>query len=543
MGLTKLQSWQALKGDAARLAGERIERLFELDPNRLRYLCLEAAGIYVDMSKTLLDRSGFDNLLRLAQDRQLTDSIAAMFSGGIVNPTENRPALHTLLRECKFSSTDPLAVERFEQVTAARRQMNDFSDRIAAGEIVGFSGIPIRDVVNIGIGGSHLGPQLVCDALRYEQKSSATVHFVSNVDGGDLDRVLTPLNPESTYFIVASKSFNTAETLLNARSAKAWIADRFNDPNATRSHFAAVTSQPQRAVDFGIDHGNIFPMWDWVGGRYSLWSAIGLPIAIAIGADGFNRLLAGAYAMDQHFRTAELATNIPVMLALVGIWNNNFLGCETHAVIPYDDRLVRLPEYLQQLEMESNGKRMTLGNNIVDYPTVPIIWGGVGTNAQHAFFQQMHQGTRNTSTDFILAFTHQRSAREHHDMLVANCLAQAEGLMKGRPRGTLRDAENPNAQIDLPSHRETPGNRPSTMIVVDSLTPESVGSLLALFEHKTYVQGVIWDINPFDQWGVELGKNLADSIISELTDTRPGAHDPSTNALLARYSKIRNAQS
>ena len=342
---------------------------------------------------------------------------------------------------------------------------------------------------------------------------------------------------------MASKSFGTAETLLNARSANAWIADHCKNPDATRSHFAAVTSNPARAVAFGIDPKNIFPMWDWVGGRYSLWSAIGLPISIAIGSDGFNRLLAGAYAMDRHFRTSEFAANIPVMLALVGIWNTNFIGCETHAVIPYDDRLRFLPAYLQQLEMESNGKRITLNNTSTEYATVPTVWGGVGTNAQHAFFQQMHQGTRSTSTDFILALTHQRSSQLHHDMLVANCLAQAEGLMRGRLRATLGDIENPTAQIDLPAHRETPGNRPSTTIITDSLTPESLGAMLALFEHKTYVQGVIWDINPFDQWGVELGKFLADSIVAEISGTGSSLRDPSTNALLARYMKVRNAKS
>lgn len=543
MGVTQLPSWRALDAHAMRLRDARIERMFESEPDRLKYLCLEAADIYVDMSKTLLDRASLDSLLLLAEERQLTNAIAAMFDGEIVNPTENRPALHTLLRERESPATDALAIERFEHVRAARKQITNFSDRIAAGETLGFSGTPIRDVVNLGIGGSHLGPQLVCDALRYEHVHGVGVHFVSNVDGGDLERVLAPLEPESTYFIVASKSFSTAETLLNARSANTWIAERFKNPDATQSHFAAVTSNSKRAVAFGIDPHNIFPMWDWVGGRYSLWSAIGLPISIAIGSAGFNRLLAGAYAMDQHFRTSALATNIPVMLALVGIWNTNFLGCETHAVIPYDDRLRLLPAYLQQLEMESNGKRITLKNMLTDYATVPILWGGVGTNAQHAFFQQVHQGTRKTSTDFILALTHQRSNQVHHDMLVANCIAQAEGLMRGRPRDTLGDIENPTGQIDLPAHRETPGNRPSTTIVTDSLTPESLGAMLALFEHKTYVQGVIWDVNPFDQWGVELGKNLADAIVSELSGTHSSPHDPSTKALLARYTKIRDAKS
>ncbi len=543
MSVTELPSWRELDAHAMRLRDARIERLFETEPDRLKHFCLEAAGLYIDMSKTLLDQACLNSLLSLARERQLSKAITAIFDGEIVNPTENRSALHTLLRERKKPSAGALAIERFEQVRAAREQIAAFSDRAAKGKLSGFGGTPIRDVVNIGIGGSHLGPQLVCDALRYEHEHGVNVHFVSNIDGGDLERVLAPLAPESTYFIVASKSFKTAETLLNARSADAWIAQHFNNPNATQSHFAAVTSNSSRAVEFGIDPKNVFPMWDWVGGRYSLWSAIGLPISIAIGSERFDRLLAGAHMMDQHFRTSELATNLPVMLALVGIWNTNFMGCESHAVIPYDDRLRLLPAYLQQLEMESNGKRITLQNTPTDYATVPILWGGVGTNAQHAFFQQLHQGTRKTSADFILALTHQRSSQVHHDMLVANCFAQAEGLMRGRHRDTLGDIKNPTEKIDLLAHREIPGNRPSTTIVTDSLTPQTLGAMLALFEHKTYVQGVIWGINPFDQWGVELGKILADSIIDELSGTNSSRHDPSTTALLARYKNIRNAQS
>jgi len=543
MSVTQLPSWQALNAHAIRLRDTRIESLFDRDPDRLKYLCIEAANIYVDMSKTLLDRVSLDSLLQLAEERQLTDAIAAIFDGEVVNSTENQPALHTLLREPKSKVSSALTMERFGQVGAVRKQIADFSDRMNNGKILGFSGSPIKNVVNIGIGGSHLGAQMVCDALRYEHLHEVGVHFVSNVDGSDLERVLTPLEPDTTYFIVTSKSFNTAETLLNAKSASSWIAKRFKTRDAIPLHFAAITSKSERAMDFGIDPKNIFPMSDWVGGRYSLWSAVGLPISIAIGNDGFNRLLFGANEMDQNFRTAAFENNIPIMLALIGIWNTNFLGCETHAIIPYDDRLRLLPAYLQQLEMESNGKRITLKNTLTDYHTVPVVWGGIGTNAQHAFFQQMHQGTRKTSTDFILALTHQRSSQEHHDMLVANCVAQAESLMRGQKRDTFNDTGNPTDQIDLSAHRETPGNRPNTTIVTDSLTPESLGALLALFEHKTYVQGIIWDINSFDQWGVELGKTLANSIMNELSGTNSGAHDPSTKALLARYKRVRGAVS
>jgi len=541
MRVNHLESWHALERDAQRLRNARIETLFESDPQRLDHLALEAAGLYLDVSKNLIDAPVVTNLLRLAQDRKLAQAIEALFCGGTVNPTENRPALHTLLRSTTAGPSDSTMTDRFAQVREARRQIGRFSERLMSGEIVGHSGSSIRDVVNIGIGGSHLGPQLVCDALRYERNRDVDVHFVSNVDGGDLDRVLAPLNPESTYFIIASKSFNTAETLLNARSASAWIQRLFNDPFATAKHFAAVTSKPERAVEFGIERDSIFPMWDWVGGRYSLWSAIGLPIAIALGSDGFNGLLAGAEAMDRHFRSAELARNVPVLLALVGIWNTNFQDCETLAVVPYDDRLRQLPEYLQQLEMESNGKRISLENQITDYATAPVLWGGVGTNVQHAFFQQLHQGTRRTATEFIMVLAHQRAAREHQDMLVANCVAQAEGLMRGRARVLVADIESPSPSIDLPLHRESPGNRPTTMLVLDALTPQSLGALLALYEHKTYVQGVIWDIDPFDQWGVELGKVLADSILDELGSADPGPHDPSTRALLARYRRLRDS--
>lgn len=541
MRVSDSASWQALEREAIRLHDERTEDLFESDPQRLDYLTLEAAGLYLDLSKHLLDRPAVDALLHLARERNLAHAITGLFGGNVVNVTENRPALHTLLRATPATQTDPTEARRFAQITEARHKMDAFCERVTAGKLLGHGGETIRDVVNIGIGGSHLGPQLVCDALRYEGVPGVRVHFVSNVDGGDLERVLAPLDPESTYFLIASKSFTTVETLLNARSASAWIQKRFDTPGATFSHFAAITSMPERARAFGIDNDNIFPMWDWVGGRYSLWSAIGLPIAVAIGADGFKRLLAGAQAMDEHFRTTPFKRNLPVMQALVGIWNSNFLDCETLAIIPYDDRLRRLPEYLQQLEMESNGKRVTLANELARHATAPVLWGGVGTNVQHAFFQLLHQGNRRTAMDFICVLSHPRAAREHHDMLVANCIAQAEGLMRGRRHAGLTTSESPGADVDLPLHRESPGNRPNTMLAMEALTPETLGALLALYEHKTYVQGVIWDINSFDQWGVELGKELADTILGEIQGSHSAVHDPSTRALLERYRKLRDA--
>lgn len=521
--------------DRTRLQQVDIKSLFDADAERLTSMSFDACNIYVDFSKQLVDGDVLAHLLRLAEERHLASAIEELFGGGIVNPTENRAALHTLLRSPLNHEAPAAHQERIEIVKEVRGRMAKFSHDINAGGLCGHGGARIRDVVSIGIGGSHLGPALVCDALSDRRGDSIRVHFVSNVDGGALHRVLETLKPETTHFIVASKSFNTAETLLNARSAKTWIQDYFNDAGATKSHFSAVTANPSRALEFGIERDNIFPMWDWVGGRYSLWSAIGLPITIALGSDGFDRLLAGAYSMDEHFRSSAIASNIPVLLALIGIWNTNFLGSETHAVVPYDDRLEQLPAFLQQLEMESNGKRISLSNELTAYDTAPILWGGVGTNAQHAFFQQLHQGTRFISIDFIFALTHQVAPPEHHDMLIANCIAQAEALMLGRNADSLADIENDAPHLSLAMHRECPGNRPSTTIVLEALTPESLGALIALYEHKTYVQGVIWDINSFDQWGVELGKNLADTILQELARGEAGNHDPSTAALIKRY--------
>lgn len=537
MQVNQLESWTALRRDAGRLSKVRTETLFELEPARLSFLALEAAGVYADFSKNRIDKSALGNLLALAEQQNLTPAIRAMFIGESVNTTENRPALHTLLRASSADRDDPIQRERLEQIGAVRSRMLTLAERLRSGDCHGHGGAVIRDVVNIGIGGSHLGPQLVCEALQFEKSPDINVHFVSNVDGVDIDRIISNLNPETTLFVVASKSFTTAETLLNAHTASNWITAHFDDRAAVRAHFVALTAKPDRALAFGIDGEKVFPMWDWVGGRYSLWSAIGLAIAISIGSDGFEQLLAGANAMDGHFRNASLQENIPVMLALIGIWNTNFLDYDTLAVVPYDDRLPRLPEYLQQLEMESNGKRVSSAAEPVTFDTAPILWGGVGTNAQHAFFQHLHQGTRRTAVDFIVALKNGRSPRAHQDMLVANCIAQAEGLMRGRGNAAADGAMASTAEGVLELHRACPGNRPSTMLVVDELNPRTLGALLALYEHKTYVQAVIWGINPFDQWGVEIGKHLADSILEDLRGSGSARHDPSTEAMIARYKR------
>ncbi len=533
MRLTEIPAWQALHRDAERLRECRTGSLFVSDPARLSYLTLDAAGLHVDLSKNPLDRAVVDKLLALGAERGLEAGIAALFAGKHVNVTEDRPALHMLLRTPAGAKVDAALSDRHAEVIRVKQQLARLASRIITGELRGFSGEAVRDVVNIGIGGSHLGPQVVCEALRADRTTGIGVHFVSNVDGGDIETVLARLNPATTLFIIASKSFTTAETLLNARTARKWLSANATDPESISAQFVAVTSQPARAVEFGVAESNIFPMWDWVGGRYSLWSAIGLSIAIAVGVDGFERLLTGAHAMDEHFRTASAANNIPVMLGLTAVWNNNFIGCDSLAIVPYDDRLQRLTEYLQQLEMESNGKRVSSDGVELGVASSPVLWGGVGTNVQHAFFQQLHQGTRQTAIEFLVAMTNPIAKREHQDMLVANCFAQAEGLMSGRA-GAARG--NPDV---LAAHRACPGNRPNTMIVFDALTPESLGALLAMYEHKTYTQAVIWGINPFDQWGVELGKGLADTILAEFHQSSLATHDPSTADLIARYLRAR----
>ncbi|MGR8918867.1 MAG: glucose-6-phosphate isomerase [Gammaproteobacteria bacterium] len=503
----------------------RIADCLARESGRVEAMTLSAAGLCADLSKQRLSLDTWRLLAACAEAAGVADAISELVGGAEVNRTERRAALHTALRGAPGTPADKLAA-----VAEVRAPLAAFVDAVRSGARTGYSGKRFTDVVNIGIGGSHLGPQLACDALRYAPGEHLRAHFLANVDGGEFDRIVGPLDPDTTLFIVASKSFSTVETRLNATSARRWLAARHADPAAVASHFVAVSANPARAVEFGIDADNVFPMWDWVGGRYSMWSAIGLPIALSLGLDTFDGLLAGAGAMDAHFASASPAENLPVMLAMVGIWNSNVLGAPSYAVVPYDDRLRFLPDYLQQLEMESNGKRVGLDGEYLSRDSAPITWGGLGTNAQHAFFQLLHQGTRLVPVDFVLALTHPAARPEHHDMLVANCLAQAEGLMSGSEGG-----DDPA----LARHRETPGNRPSTVITMAALEPATLGALIALYEHKTYVQSVIWGINAFDQWGVELGKQLATAILEEVAGGPPAAHDPSTTALIAAYRRVR----
>ena len=512
--------------------------MFDAQPDRAAAFTVEAAGLTLDFSRQRLDEAALHALLGLAHEARLPARVEGLFRGEIVNPTEGRPALHTALRDPEdvTAVAEGQPVGPLIQQTLAR--MAQLVGDIAAGSLRSASGEPFSDVVNLGIGGSHLGPQLVCEALREQCKGQPRVHFVSNVDGGDLQRILGPLSPARTLFIVASKSFTTPETALNAATARAWLAATLGDAGAS-GHFVAITANPTRAAQAGIDASRVLPMWDWVGGRFSLWSAIGLPIALALGFENFEALLRGARAMDRHFRTAPAARNMPVLMALLGLWNIDALGAPSLAVVPYEERLALFPNWLQQLEMESNGKHIRLDNRPVAGHTAPVVWGGVGTNVQHAFFQLLHQGTHCVPVDFLLPLTHAGVPLAHQDALVANCLAQAEALMLGR--GVPPGVEGAAAHLAL--HREQAGNQPCSVLTMPTLSPETLGALLALYEHKTFVQGVLWNINSFDQWGVELGKQLASRLLAEIAaNAVHDEHDPATRAALQRYLAARNAR-
>ena len=520
-----------LEQHAATLASRGIASLFDEETDRLARLRISAAGLTLDLSKQALDRTALGLLEALADASGLKAAVSAMFSGAVINHTESRAVLHAALRAGPTGTARVDGQRVAGEVEAVLTRIATLVAAVHDGSWTGYSGARITDVVNIGIGGSHLGPQLACDALRYQSAGRVRVHFLANVDGGEFDRVVAQLDPASTLFVITSKSFTTVETRLNAMSARSWLATRLPAPEAIARHFVAVSAAPAKAVEFGIAADNVYPLWDWVGGRYSLWSAVGLPIALAVGMSGFREFLAGARVLDEHFVAAPTLANLPVMLALAAYWNSHLLGAESAAVVPYDDRLRYLPDYLQQLEMESNGKRVDRDGKLLAGHSAPVTWGGLGTNAQHAFFQLLHQGTRRVPIDFIACLTHPAARREHHDMLIANCIAQAEGLMRGRV-GDASDA--------LARHRDIPGNRANTLITMQALTPATLGALIALYEHKTYVQSVLMNINAFDQWGVELGKVLAGSILEEFAQGAAAAgHDPSTHALISEYLAVR----
>jgi glucose-6-phosphate isomerase len=465
-------------------------------------------------------------------------------SGDRINNTENRPALHTALR-----ANTPVMLDGHDvtqEVARVRAQMRRFSDALRAGSAKGATGSAITDVVNIGIGGSDLGPALAVEALAPYAARKPRVHFMSNVDGAHVQAVLEPLDPETTLAIIASKTFTTQETLTNAKSVRTWLAKTVGE--RTGEHFAAVTANSRAAQAFGIGNDRIFEFWDWVGGRYSLWSAVGLAIAIAVGMDGYEAMCEGARDMDEHFASAPLGRNMPVMMALLGIWYGDFHGTAAHAILPYDMRLKRFPDYLQQLEMESNGKRVTRDGEAVDYSTCPVVWGAPGTNGQHAFFQMLHQGTQMVPGDFIACRKPHHDLAEHHAILLANCFAQTEALMRGKTADEARaemQAQGVSASDleRLVPHKVFPGNRPTSTLLLDALTPRALGGLIALYEHKVFAQSVIWGVNAFDQWGVELGKRLADRILPELKNAGPvSSHDSSTNGLI-NYTKSKTNRS
>jgi len=537
--------WQALTFHGQELKNTAIKELFAGDVKRFETMSIEAAGILCDFSKNLMTEKTLDLLVQLAHACSLPDWIERMFSGEKINVTERRPVLHTALRKRSKGALLVDGRDIMPDVHAVLGKMRTFSEAVRSGSWKGHTGKAITDIVTIGIGGSNLGPAMVAEALTPYGRRDMGMHFVSNIDGSHIAETLRRVRPETVLFIIASKTFTTLETMTNARTARQWFIAQTGDETAVARHFVAVSTNTAEVARFGIDTENMFEFWDWVGGRYSVWSAIGLPVALAVGMDNFERFLAGAYAMDCHFREADLRRNIPVVLALAGILNNTIFGCDTHAILPYDQYLRRLPAYIQQLDMESNGKSVMRDGESVSCSTGPIIWGEPGTDGQHAFYQLLHQGTRIVPCDFLAPAMSHNPVGEHHGLLLSNFFAQTEALMNGKPTGQVR-AElaaqgMAGEQIDLVApHRVFEGNRPSNSIMFEKLDPHTLGALIAMYEHKVFVQGVIWGICSFDQWGVQLGKELATKIFSELAGDGPvTGHDSSTNGLIGYYKKHR----
>lgn len=531
MTTNSLSSWSALQAHYDTIREARLRDWFAADtsPTRAERFTFAGGGLAADFSKNRITDDTLRLLVALAREAGVEARRDAMFEGAIVNPTEGRAALHTALRATRADAP------YHEQIRAERAKMAAFAERVRSGAWTGYTGKRIRHVVNIGIGGSDLGPKMVVHALDHLAHPEIASYFVSNVDGADLARVLARIDPEETLAIVVSKTFTTLETMTNARSLRDWFLQRGCPEQALGKHFVGVSANPGEVVKFGIDEKNVFEMWDWVGGRYSLWSAVGLSIMIAVGPEHFDALLAGADAMDTHFRQAPLERNLPVLMGLVGIWYRNFFGSQSYLVAPYSEALHYLPSYLQQLEMESNGKSARLDGQFVDYATAAVTWGEPGTNGQHAFFQMLHQGPTIVPIDFIAVLTPEHPLASHHPKLLANCFAQSEALMLGRTVEEARKVAGPD-KPELVPHLVFPGNRPSTTLLVDALTPHSLGALIALYEHKVLVQATIWNINPFDQWGVELGKILGKVVEADLVAAQfdPSKHDSSTSALIAR---------
>jgi glucose-6-phosphate isomerase len=546
---TQTNAWKQLTQHADRLKTQRIESLFASSSQRARGFSARLGEIHFDYSKNLLDEEALAALIDLADQCRLSEAVFSMRSGDAINETEQRAVLHTALRIPKHEApTDAAARERHQKIHQVLEQMRVFSESLRSGDWKGFSGKSITDVVNIGIGGSDLGPLMACEALS-PYAGRVRLHFVSNIDGAHLSRTLSRLNPETTFFLVASKTFTTQETMTNAYSARNWLLDAAHDPAHVARHFAALSTQTDLVESFGIPVSQMFAFWDWVGGRCSLWSAIGLSVCVAVGFDRFTQMLHGAYAVDQHFYQTPASANVPILMALVGIWNTNFLGYTTEAVLPYDQCLSRFPAYLQQAVMESNGKYLNRSGLPLNYSTSPVVWGEPGTNGQHAFYQLIHQGTQVVPCDFIIPARSQYPLGDHHIKLASHAFAQSQALMRGKSiemalQELLDAGMSAERAYSLAPFRTFPGNRPSNTFLVPVLDPFHLGALVALYEHKIFAQGVIWNIFSFDQWGVELGKQLAGTILNDLTnEVVSDQHDPSTAELMRLYGQFQSNSS
>ena len=539
------EAWKSLEAHKEFMAAQHMRDLFSADPRRFDTFSIQCEDVLLDYSKNIITDETMRLLRDLAVQADLPGWIHRMFAGERINTTEDRAVLHVALRN---RSNRPILVDGADvmpQVNAVLDRMREFTNGVRRGTRTGYDGRAFTDVVNIGIGGSDLGPVMVTEALKPYAQRGLNARFVSNVDGSHLAESLKNCQPATTLFLVASKTFTTQETMTNAHTAKAWLLREARDEAHVAKHFAALSTNAEAVQAFGVDAANMFPFWDWVGGRYSLWSAIGLSIALAIGFGNFSDLLAGAHEMDEHFRTAPPDQNLPVTLALLGVWYNNFFGAQSHAVLPYDQYMHRFPAYLQQGDMESNGKSVHRNGSPAIHPTGPVVWGEPGTNGQHAFFQLLHQGTRLIPCDFIAPLKSHNPLGHHHQILLSNFFAQTEALMKGRTAEEVRHdisgkGFGESAAENLLMHRVLPGNRPTNSILVPQITPRVLGKLIALYEHKTFAQGIIWNINSFDQWGVEFGKQLANTILSELEDTiTTTGHDSSTNGLINYFKSNR----
>ncbi|RMH81933.1 glucose-6-phosphate isomerase [Pseudomonas sp. AOB-7] len=539
--VTRLPAWHALQQHRAEMAGFSMREAFATDARRFQRFSLNSCGLLLDYSKNLIDERSLELLIQLAEQADLQGAIDALYNGEQVNASEGRAALHTALRSPIGRRLVVDGADIIPQVHRVLNQMTELVSRIHSGLWRGYSEKPITEVVNIGIGGSFLGPQLVSEALRPFTQRGVRCHYLANIDGSEFRELTARLNPETTLFIVSSKSFGTLETLKNTLAARDWYLAMGGPEQELHRHFIAVTSNRTAAIEFGIGEQNIFPMWDWVGGRYSLWSAIGLPIALAIGVSNFKELLAGAYAMDQHFTQAPLAENMPVLMALLGIWYTNFWGAQSHAILPYDHYLRNFTKHLQQLDMESNGKSVRQDGSALDIATGPVIWGGVGCNGQHAYHQLLHQGRLLVPADFIVPVNSYNPLSDHHQWLFANCLSQAQALMQGKSRAEaeaeLRAKGLSEDEVQrLAPHKEIPGNRPSNILVMNRIAPFNLGALVALYEHKVFVQSAIWGINAFDQWGVELGKEMGKEVYQRLVgQVDSAAADASTQGLIEHF--------